>query len=287
MISPANPSAEIEVVTHMDQLTELNTLAFVIVAKPCQRPVNMDRPFITAVTQQSDHPLRLAKGINANQMGPVAKLRNRSDQFFNFAFGIRMDKDRQTESRLRYEDVARHRLKSLGGGIGNGLVIPGGNNGCATVPDPNLGGTQHMTGREKCNTRAIDDNFLTKICDLTRVAEILAVTDCHDLQRTPRCKHFVMPGLGMIGMAVGDQGAFNRHHGINEEVTGFAVQALRARFEQVAQKVVPPEYNLISYDFLIYGTKCKEKSGACRFLRDGRLNEDLPHPATCQEISRG
>ena len=60
------------------RIAELNALAGIIGTELLQRAMNIDGLVISSLTQQPDDPLRLAKSIDADQMGAFGELSNRS-----------------------------------------------------------------------------------------------------------------------------------------------------------------------------------------------------------------
>lgn len=64
-------------------------------------------------------------------------------------------------------------------------------------------------------------------CDrLLAAAEILTITDAHDIQRLARGQHRAMASAGVIGMTMGDERPRHGPHGIDIKITRRAIKAL-------------------------------------------------------------
>ena len=100
--------------------------------------------------------------------------------------------------------------------------------------DSDLCRAEHMAGRIKGDGDAADAKRFAEPGCLGRTGEILSAAQCHYIERLPARQHRAMAGAGMVGMAVGDQRPRHRTHGIDEEIAGRAVEALRCRTEEVA-----------------------------------------------------
>ena len=90
-----------------------------------------------------------------------------------------------------------------------------------------------MAGRMKRDPDAVDLDPLAPLGHLPLGREILAIAQSHDIERAPGRKHMAVAGPRMIGVAMRDQGAVHRLHGVDEEVSRRAVEPLRDGTQQV------------------------------------------------------
>src|SRR5690606_22402901 len=92
-----------------------------------------------------------------------------------------------------------------------------------------------MARRVEGNPDAADCLGFTKGSFFRRSGEILAIADRHDVERLTRGEHSAMTGSGMVGVAVGDQRAFNRANGIDVEIPFGTPEPFRAQTQERAR----------------------------------------------------
>ena len=112
------------------------------------------------------------------------------------------------------------------------FVVACGGDGEAFPFHSDLGRTENMSRRMEGDADAVHlDRLIGRFLSLAR--EFGAVAQRHDLQRPPRRHYCVVPGAGVVGVAVGDQRFRHRTHRVDVEIAGRAVEALRRGVEEV------------------------------------------------------
>jgi hypothetical protein len=83
-----------------------------------------------------------------------------------------------------------------------------------------------MAGGMETGDDAVHLHPLAECHCLLAAAEILTVTDAHDIQRLARGQHRAMAGAGVIGMAMGDERPRHRAHGIDIKIARRTIETL-------------------------------------------------------------
>ncbi len=92
-----------------------------------------------------------------------------------------------------------------------------------------------MTGRHQACVDIADFHGLAVFQGLlTGIGHVLEA-GAHDGERFGRGECAPMAGSGMVAMAVGDEGAGNRHGGVDIEVAGLTIEAARRGVEPRAR----------------------------------------------------
>ncbi len=112
-------------------------------------------------------------------------------------------------------------------GIGGALVVARDDDAEPVLLDRDLGRAEHMAGRIKGDVDVTDTNPLPKHRRLTAHAEVRPVAQSHDVERLGRRHHHLVTGAGMIAVAVSDERAGHRPHGVDMKIAGGAVKASR------------------------------------------------------------
>ncbi len=99
--------------------------------------------------------------------------------------------------------------------------------------DADLRRAKDMPGGMEAHRDTVDRGLLAELRRLHLIGEVFAVAQRHDVQRLAGGHHRAMSGARVIGMAVRDQGAGNRPHRIDKEITRRAVQSFRAGSKEV------------------------------------------------------
>ncbi len=84
-----------------------------------------------------------------------------------------------------------------------------------------------MSGRDQAHLDPVAGDSLAIFQRLAMPAEVRAIARLHDRQGLGRGHHRAVAGAGVVGVAVGDDRPLHRPHGIDEEVSGGAVEPLR------------------------------------------------------------
>jgi len=180
--------------------------------------MDVDRPVIAGIAQHADDPLRLAQRIGADKMRAFRKLFDGFYQLGDFVPGIGMPEHRQGEGRLGYEHVAGNGFKPDAGGIRRPLVVTRTDDAHAILLDGNLCRSQNVTRRVKADLDAIDVADGSELCRLGRSGKIVAIAYPHDVECLLRRHDMLVAGSGVVGMAMGDQGALHRADGIDMKI---------------------------------------------------------------------
>jgi hypothetical protein len=135
-----------------------------------------------------------------------------------------MPEHRQPECRFGDEDVARHHFERRAGRIPRVLVVAGGDNAGILAGNRDLRRAQHMTGGVEFHLD-VAEPYLFAVRNRLRVAcKIVAVAQPHHVERFPGGQHRAMAGPGVVGMAMGDDGTFDRPDRIDVKTAGLAAQ---------------------------------------------------------------
>ncbi len=188
---------------------------------------------IARTAQQRDQPLRLAQRVGAHQMRPLRKGAERAQQPFHFVLRARMAEDGQAERRLGDEDVAGDGLEGRAGGIRRALVVARDHHAQAVRLDNGLRAAQDMPRRHEAQADAADTQHFAIGRGLGAAGEALAIARCHDGQRFRRRQHRPVAAAGVVGMAVGDDGARHRPHRVDVEIARRAVEPLGTGGEHI------------------------------------------------------
>ncbi|MNT35549.1 hypothetical protein D3C72_1715800 [compost metagenome] len=102
-------------------------------------PMHIDGFVIARFPEQPDHPLGLAQGVGADQMGALGELLDRTQQAADLLGVWGMAKDRQAKGRLGDEDVAGHGFEGGAGRVAPTFVVARGGDGQACLSHGRLG----------------------------------------------------------------------------------------------------------------------------------------------------
>ena len=166
-------------------------------------------------------------------MRPRRKLRERSDEPGDLGAGLGMAKDRQRERRFRNEDVAGNRYEGQACRVGAALVVARGDDAEPPRLDGDLGRAEDMAGRMKGDGDLADPHGLAELRGLRSCRKPLRVAHGHDLQRLGGCEDCVVPGAGMVGMAVGDQRPLDRPNRVDVESAELRMKPIGRRAQEV------------------------------------------------------
>lgn len=81
-----------------------------------------------------------------------------------------------------------------------------------------------MTRRVKADLDAIDVADGSELCRLGRSGKIVAIAYPHDVECLLRRHDMLVAGSGVVGMAMGDQGALHRTDGIDMEIPSRGIE---------------------------------------------------------------
>ena len=213
-------------VKRLSQITEINALFGVIAAQLFLRAMKKDRRFVTRLAQQLDHPLRLAKRVGPDHVASVRLRRDRGEKAVDLGLRVGMLEHRKTEGGLGDEQVARHQLEGLGGAVGVRLVIAGDNGAPPLMFNQHLRAAKDMPRRMKRDRHIIDGKPLAEIQRLEGSGAIRPIAPPHDLDGLRRRQHMIVSGAGVIGMAMGDDGAFHRPHRVDKGVDRLYIELM-------------------------------------------------------------
>ena len=199
-------------------------MALVQRIQPLQRAVDIDRRVPSRLADETDDPLRLAKGIGADQVAALRELRDGPQQAGDLVVIRRMAEDRQAEGGLADKDITGHRLEQAAGGIAAALVIAGDDDGHAFPGQSALRRAQYVPGGVKDDFDLAARERRTIGGGFGSSGKIRPITYRHDRQCFLGRQHRAMAAAGMVAMAVGDDGAVHRADGINIEIAGRAIK---------------------------------------------------------------
>src|SRR5579872_5109943 len=80
--------------------TKVHAKALVERVHACKGAMNVDRPVVSRLAKQLDHPLGLSQRIRAHEVCPFGELRSRFDEATNLTCIAWMPEDREAEGRL-------------------------------------------------------------------------------------------------------------------------------------------------------------------------------------------
>src|SRR4029079_5068487 len=126
------------------ELAELHPETLIQRATSSERTVEIDRPLISRIPQQFDHPLSLAEPISADHMGAFREQRARLEQLGDLVFRVAMPEHRKREGRLGDEEVARNELKRRASWVARALIVSGDDGVHALIVDHHLRAAEHV-----------------------------------------------------------------------------------------------------------------------------------------------
>src|SRR5690625_1004688 len=159
--------------------------------------MDIERTFPPGVPQQGNHPLRLAKRVDTNDVAAFRKDVDGMKQAPDLLVIRRMAEDRQGKGGLGHEDVAGHDLKGRTGGIRPPLVIAGDDNAPPTPLEDDLRRAQHVARRYEPYPRLSQIDYLPVVEGVQGAACPLPVAGLHDRERLRRCQNVPMAGPRM------------------------------------------------------------------------------------------
>ena len=166
-------------------------------------------------------------------MRALGKQFDRAQQFGDFARCVVMAEYRQPEGRFGNKNVARHQFERRAGRVRQILVVAGSDDAHAFALDLDLGRAEHMPGRMKAHRRIAELDRLAVAHGLRRAGEIVAVAQPHDVERFLRRQNRAMPGPGVVGVAMRDQGLVDRAGRIDMKAAGLATNTRRRRNQDI------------------------------------------------------
>ncbi len=126
----------------------------------------------------------------------------------------------EAEGRFGDEQIAFDQLEGLGGAVGEALVVAGDDDALAAVFHQHLGGAEDVAGGMERDGDAVDVERLAEGQFLPLRGGVLAVAGLHDGDGVGRRQHGAVAGAGVIGVAVGDDGAGARLRRVDEDIDG-------------------------------------------------------------------
>ena len=137
-----------------------------------------------------------------------------------------MAEHRQAEGCLGDEDVAGHNLEVGAGRIALALVVARDDDRAAGEAEANLRRAETMPRRVETHLSVTYRDRVACADRLGGAAKRLAVAHRHDAQRLWRREHAAVAGAGVVGMAMSDEGAGDRAHGIDKEIARRKIKSL-------------------------------------------------------------
>src|SRR5262245_3047758 len=214
-------------------LTEIDPATLIVAGGRFNRAMDENRFVVTGRSKHRHNTLRLAERVRCHQMRALGEKSDRLQEFGDLARRIMVAKYRQTEGRLGDEDIAFERFERRTGRIGDVLVIAGSDDTQPITFHPDLRRAEYMTGRMKADPRPIQLESLAIADRLRAAGEIVAVADAHDVESFLRGQHRAMTGARVVGVAMRDQGLFDRARRIDMEAAGPAADARWRRNQDI------------------------------------------------------
>jgi hypothetical protein len=212
------------------KVAEVDALSDMVVAQTLQCAVDVDGGVPSGRPDRRDDPLGLAEGVGTDQVAAFGEGDDRSEEAGDLHLWRGVAEDGQGEGRLGHEDVAGDGFEGRADGGGNAGIVARDDDALGRAFDRDLGRAEDMAGRVEVDGDIADPDGAGG--GLAAVGEILAVTDGHDVQRFPRRHDRAVAGAGVVGMAVGDQGAGNGACGVDVEIAAGAIKPLGSREKQ-------------------------------------------------------
>ena len=212
--------------------SELNAMRFVERIEFRKRAMNKERLVMARLPQQTNDALRLAEGINANEMRALGELRD------GFQSGKSRPHRRDGGRRAgRTSPRKRTRRRALAGTASRsgrgGAIVAGDDDGQAFPAHDDLRGTEHMSRRHERHFHIIEGNGFAVARGLRSFGEVRAIARRHDGECFLRRQNGLMSRPRVIGMAMGNHGARCRPHRIDNEIAGDAAQPGRRGTQEI------------------------------------------------------
>ena len=202
------------------------------------RTVHHDRA--DAGIHPGQQPLRLAKAVGQQQAGPAGGgVAPPPGVDLRKHLGLRLPAvDGQAEGGFGDETIAAHRLERRTGGValidGRQVVIARRHPDPAAVRQPHLGRAQHMAGGVQADGHAVVLHGLAVGQPLQR--QVGTQPAAQHALADGGGQHVAVAGARMVGMGVGDHRPGHGPPGVDVEIAGRAVQALRAVDHQIVHR---------------------------------------------------
>ena len=133
--------------------------------------------------------------------------------------------------------MAWHQLEGGAGGIGAALIVAR-HHGAGALPlDQHLRAAEHVAGRVERHRHVADGDPFAVGRGLGARAGRRAEPGGHHPERLARGKHVIMPGPGVIGMAMGDDGALGPAIRVDVKAAGPAIEALPVDREPAVESI--------------------------------------------------
>ncbi len=217
--------------------------------------MQIDRALVPCLAQEGDHPLAFAEPIYAHHMRALGKLCGRFQQLRHLGARLAMLEHRQCESRLGDKEIARDKLERGACRVGAPLVVAGYDSPGALVLDQDLGAAEHMAGREEGDRDLANCDLLTVGGFVDSARRQVAEPRAHDGERLFSRKYMVVPWPGMIGMAMGNDGAPDRPGRVDIEAAGAAIEAFGVGLEPSVKAICLHFFRSVSRKSRFYQLK--------------------------------
>lgn len=169
-----------------------------------------------------------------------------------------MLKDRQPESGLGDEKMARNEVESGTGRVGGALVVAGDHDANAFPLDEHLGAAEHVAGGNQGDSNIADTQPLAIGEGLGSGSRRRAEARFHDRNRFGAGEHMLMSRPRMVGVPVRDHRPLGPRMRIDMEVAGPAVEALAIDGE--------PAFEPFGYHFIPELWRTKHAFWELRFI---------------------
>src|SRR5689334_1186872 len=138
-----------------------------------------------------------------------------------------MTKHRQAKGRLGDEDIAGHQFERETGGVGDVLIVAGGDYAQTIAFHSDLRRTEDVAGGMETHARAVKFQLLSVPYGLRAAGKILAIAQAHDVECFLGRQNGTMASSRVVGVAVRDKGFVDRTGWIDMEAARLATNARR------------------------------------------------------------
>ena len=227
-------------IQRLAKIAKVDPLFHVIAAQFFLRAMQIDGGVVAGFADQLDDPLRLAKGVGADDMAALGLRGDRGEQACDLCCRIRMLKDRQAEGRLGHKQIAGHQFEGLGGAVGIGLVVAGDDGASPLIFDQNLRTAENMAGRIQRDDSIIDRQRLTKGKFLEPAGAVRSVAVLHNVDGLRCRQHMFVAWTRVVGMPVCDNRPVNRPHRVDIGVDRLYIELMVQPSHDVQYRQAPP-----------------------------------------------